>query len=94
MKNIIYRAKVKNYHLNVTEVRDSDFKNAFSGIFNFTVGILVSRILIEPKLLIVSLDPGERGVSVYQPIMLKTLQSNSYRRSLVSVFVFVLLVSD
>ena len=25
---------------NVTEVRDSDFKNAFPGIFNFTVGIL------------------------------------------------------
>ena len=24
----------------VTEVRDSDFKNAFPGIFNFTVGIL------------------------------------------------------
>ena len=27
--------------MNVTEVRDSDFKNAFPGIFNFTVGILV-----------------------------------------------------
>ena len=25
----------------MTEVRDSDFKNAFPGIFNFTVGILV-----------------------------------------------------
>ena len=34
-------AKVKNYILTVTEVRDSDFKNAFPGIFNFTVGILV-----------------------------------------------------
>ena len=34
-------AKVKNYNLNVTEVRDSDFKNAFPGIFNLTVGILV-----------------------------------------------------
>ena len=33
-------AKVKNYNLNVTEVRDSDFKNAFPRIFNFTVGIL------------------------------------------------------
>ena len=32
--------KVKNYNLNVTEVRDSDFKNAFPRIFNFTVGIL------------------------------------------------------
>ena len=27
--------------MNVTEVRDSDFKNDFPGIFNFTVGILV-----------------------------------------------------
>ena len=35
-------AKIKNYNLNVTEVRDSDFKNAFPGIFNFTVGILSS----------------------------------------------------
>ena len=26
--------------MNVTEVRDSNFKNAFTGIFNFTVGIL------------------------------------------------------
>ena len=33
-------AKVKNYNLNVTEVRDSDFKHALPGIFNFTVGIL------------------------------------------------------
>ena len=33
-------AKVKNYNLNVTVDRDSDFKNAFPGIFNFTVGIL------------------------------------------------------
>ena len=29
-----------NYNLNVTEVRDSDFKNPFPGIFNFNVGIL------------------------------------------------------
>ena len=34
-------AKVKNYNLNVTEVRDSDYKNAFSEIFNFTAGILM-----------------------------------------------------
>ena len=33
-------AKVKNYNFNVPEVRDSDFKNAFPGIFNFTVEIL------------------------------------------------------
>ena len=33
-------AKVKNYNFNGTEIRDSDFKNAFPGIFNFTVGIL------------------------------------------------------
>ena len=38
--------QVKNYNLNVTEVRDLDFKNAFTGIFNFTVGILsVTNIL-------------------------------------------------
>ena len=36
-------AKVKNYNLNVTEVLDSDFKNAFPGIFNFTVGILILK---------------------------------------------------
>ena len=28
------------YNLKVTEVRDSDFKDAFPGLFNFTVGIL------------------------------------------------------
>ena len=33
--------KVKNYNLNVTEVRDSDLKNAFPVILNFTVGIVV-----------------------------------------------------
>ena len=33
-------AKVKDNNLNVTEVLVSDFKNAFPGIFNFTVGIL------------------------------------------------------
>ena len=32
--------------MNVTEVRDSDFKNVFPGFFNFTVGILV-RILVS-----------------------------------------------
>ena len=31
---------IKNYNLNVTEVRDSDFKNDFPGIFDFTIGIL------------------------------------------------------
>ena len=34
------------HNLNVTEVRDSDFKNAFDGIFNFTVGIL-ARIFTQ-----------------------------------------------
>ena len=34
-------AKVKNYNLNVTEVRYPAFPMLFSGIFNFTVGILV-----------------------------------------------------
>ena len=36
-------AKVKNYNLNVTEIRDSDFKNAFPEILYFTVGILYQR---------------------------------------------------
>ena len=36
-----FNLKVKNYNLNVTELRDSDFKNAFPGIFNLTVGILI-----------------------------------------------------
>ena len=31
---------MKNYNLNVTEVRGSDFKNDFPGMFNFTVGNL------------------------------------------------------
>ena len=35
-------AKVKNYNFNVTEVLVWDFKNALSGFFNFTVGILSS----------------------------------------------------
>ena len=35
-----FQLQVKNYNLNVTEVRDSDLKNAFPGIFNFTIGIL------------------------------------------------------
>ena len=38
MKNIKI---VQNYNLNITEIRDSNFKNAFPGIFNFTVGILL-----------------------------------------------------
>ena len=32
---------VESYNLNVTEVLVSDFKNDFSRIFNFTVGILI-----------------------------------------------------
>ena len=40
-KNTGRQLQVKNYNLNVTEVRESDLKNAFPGIFNFTVGILV-----------------------------------------------------
>ena len=45
-------AKVKNYNLNVTEVRDSDFKNAFPRIFDFTVGILTvtSRVVRSLKI--------------------------------------------
>ena len=33
--------------MNVTEVRDSDFKNAFPGIFNFTVRILIQALVQE-----------------------------------------------
>ena len=43
-------AKVKNYKLNVTEVLDSDFKNAFPGIFNFTVGILYYILKSKAKM--------------------------------------------
>ena len=35
-------AKVKNYNLNVTEVRYPAFPMFFPGIFNFTVGILLT----------------------------------------------------
>ena len=42
-----YVKNVKNYNLNVTEVRDSDLKNAFSGIFNFTVGILILTKILQ-----------------------------------------------
>ena len=40
-------AKVKNYNLDVTKVRDPDFKNDFSGIFNFTVGILILEFFLS-----------------------------------------------
>ena len=48
-------AKVKNYNLNVTKVRDSDFKIAFPGIFNFTVGILLDGENITRIIKLVSL---------------------------------------
>ena len=35
------------YNLNVIEVRDSDFKNAFPGIFNFNVGILFMVLVTD-----------------------------------------------
>ena len=40
-------SKVKNYNFNVTEILDSDFKNAFPGIFDFTVEILTPEDLIQ-----------------------------------------------
>ena len=43
-------AKVKKYNLNVTEVRDSEFKIVFPGIFNFNVGILGESPLTLPSL--------------------------------------------
>ena len=42
--DIHFNIKVKNYNLNVTEVRYPDFKKRFHGIFNFTIGIL-TRVL-------------------------------------------------
>ena len=40
-QQVRYHEKIeKHYNLNVTEVPDLDFKNAFPGIVNFTVGIL------------------------------------------------------
>ena len=36
-------ANVKNYNLNITEVLVLDFKNTFSRIFNFAVGILLVK---------------------------------------------------
>ena len=48
-----YEKCEKCYNLNETEVRDSDFKNAFPGIFDFTVGILPETLsdLVVFKLL-------------------------------------------
>ena len=47
-KSATLKKNVKNIKsvLNVTEVRDSDFKNAFPGIFNYTVGILSGIVLV------------------------------------------------
>ena len=44
--------------MNVTEVRDSDFKNAFPGIFNFTVGILI-WIVQRKKVVLGEYEPTE-----------------------------------
>ena len=51
---------IKNYNLNVTEVRDSDFKNDFPGIFNFTVGILPMKFdqKVHQKALLELFDIG------------------------------------
>ena len=42
-----YPPKIKNYNLNVKEVRYSFFEKRFPGIFNFTVGIIPSQIIFE-----------------------------------------------
>ena len=59
IKNVL--AKAKNYNLNVTEVRDSDFKNAFYGIFHFTVGILASTASDVGDLLLVQCSTDEKS---------------------------------
>ena len=40
-------ATIFNYNLNVKENLVSDFKNAFPGIFDFTVGILTLILSLE-----------------------------------------------
>jgi len=45
--------------LNVTEVRDSDFKNAFPEIFDFTVGILKLVDIENSQFLLVRPKSGE-----------------------------------
>ena len=47
-----YPPKVENYNLNVTEVRDSDFKKAFPRVFNSTVGILMGAHMILIKIIL------------------------------------------
>ena len=42
--------------MSVTEVRESDFKNTFPGIFNFTVGILSLPKNLSFKLLLLVLE--------------------------------------
>ena len=85
--------------MNVTEVLDSDFKNAFSGIFNFTVGIL-RRINRDRQRLVQHLDGSGPSTALESPQLTesssaeeaedrrqKTRQKNSKRqeRSLISL---------
>ena len=44
-----YIFKVKNYNLNVAELRDSTLKKSFPGIFNFIVGIPVPALSWNPR---------------------------------------------
>ena len=51
---------LENYNLNVTKVLDSDFKNAFLGIFNLTVGILIPgrvQLLVQFRICHVTTSP-------------------------------------
>ena len=54
-------AKVKNYNLNVTEVRDSDFKNAFSRNFQF------HRRDPTPRLILTQLTFQNRLTLIFNP---------------------------
>ena len=63
---LVDKAQVKNYNLNVTEVWGSDFKNAFPGIFNFTVGILVDAgNTVAPRLILTQLTFQNRLTLIF-----------------------------
>ena len=57
-------SKVKNYNLNVIEFRDSDFKNAFPGIFNFTVEIQLENHRFPKFRFWLGLHPSSRSLSI------------------------------
>ena len=85
MKNIrsflpLVDSWVKNYNLNVTEVLVSDFKNAFSGIFNFTVGIL--KIRGFNLIIIIVLNGPDEVLSTRRTRSLSYVDFNSLSKSI------------